>query len=91
MPRSKSKDAGGSKKSAKKPIEQYEHTHETRANNPPVGLVKPENDPDAGKPARIFMGDSGALTLGFLLGAVSIHSSLKAPAAVASVGYFLSA
>jgi UDP-GlcNAc:undecaprenyl-phosphate GlcNAc-1-phosphate transferase len=29
------------------------------------------------------MGDSGALTLGFLLGAVSIHSSLKAPAAVA--------
>ena len=35
------------------------------------------------EPARIFMGDSGALTLGFLLGAVSIHSSLKAPAAVA--------
>jgi UDP-GlcNAc:undecaprenyl-phosphate GlcNAc-1-phosphate transferase len=35
------------------------------------------------EPARIFMGDSGSLTLGFLLGAVSIHSSLKAPAAVA--------
>ncbi len=35
------------------------------------------------EPARIFMGDSGSLTLGFLLAAVSLHSSLKAPAAVA--------
>ena len=34
-------------------------------------------------PARIFMGDSGSLTLGFLLAAMSVHSSLKAPAAVA--------
>jgi UDP-GlcNAc:undecaprenyl-phosphate GlcNAc-1-phosphate transferase len=34
-------------------------------------------------PATIFMGDSGALTLGFLLAVVSVHSSLKAPAAVA--------
>jgi UDP-GlcNAc:undecaprenyl-phosphate GlcNAc-1-phosphate transferase len=34
-------------------------------------------------PARIFMGDSGSLTLGFLLGVMSVHSSLKAPAAVA--------
>ncbi len=34
-------------------------------------------------PARIFMGDSGALTLGFLLAATSVHSSYKAPAAVA--------
>jgi UDP-GlcNAc:undecaprenyl-phosphate GlcNAc-1-phosphate transferase len=34
-------------------------------------------------PARIFMGDSGSLTLGFLLGAMSVHSSLKAPAAIA--------
>ena len=34
-------------------------------------------------PARIFMGDSGSLTLGFLLAAISVHSSLKAPAAVA--------
>lgn len=39
----------GRSKSAKKPIEQYEHTHETRVNNPPVGLVRPENDPDSGK------------------------------------------
>jgi len=35
------------------------------------------------EPARIFMGDSGALTLGFVLGALSVHSSLKAQAAVA--------
>ena len=36
------------KSGAKKPIEQYEHP-DKRANNPHVGLVKPENDPDAGK------------------------------------------
>ncbi|HKV06513.1 MAG TPA: MraY family glycosyltransferase [Thermoanaerobaculia bacterium] len=35
------------------------------------------------EPARIFMGDSGSLTLGFLLAAMTVHSSLKAPAAVA--------
>ncbi len=35
------------------------------------------------QPARIFMGDSGSLLLGFLLAAASVHSSLKAPAAVA--------
>jgi UDP-GlcNAc:undecaprenyl-phosphate GlcNAc-1-phosphate transferase len=35
------------------------------------------------EPARIFMGDSGALTLGFLLAAIAVHSSLKARAAVA--------
>jgi len=34
-------------------------------------------------PAKIFMGDSGSLTLGFLLAASTVHSSLKAPAAVA--------
>jgi UDP-GlcNAc:undecaprenyl-phosphate/decaprenyl-phosphate GlcNAc-1-phosphate transferase len=35
------------------------------------------------EPARIFMGDSGALTLGFLLATISVHNSLKARAAVA--------
>jgi UDP-GlcNAc:undecaprenyl-phosphate GlcNAc-1-phosphate transferase len=35
------------------------------------------------EPARVFMGDSGSLTLGFLLAATSVHSSIKAPAAVA--------
>ena len=35
------------------------------------------------EPAQVFMGDSGSLTLGFLLGAISLHSAIKAPAAVA--------
>jgi UDP-GlcNAc:undecaprenyl-phosphate GlcNAc-1-phosphate transferase len=34
-------------------------------------------------PAQIFMGDSGSLTLGFILAVMSVHSALKAPAAVA--------
>src|SRR6059036_1807816 len=34
-------------------------------------------------PARIYMGDSGSLTLGFLLAVMSLHSSIKGPAAVA--------
>ena len=34
-------------------------------------------------PARVFMGDCGSLTIGFLLAAVSVHSSLKASATVA--------
>ncbi len=41
------------------------------------------------EPARIFMGDSGALTLGFLLAAMSLHSALKAPATVAILVPFL--
>src|SRR5450756_2378832 len=32
-----------------KDIEQYDHQDKTRANNPPVGLVTPETDPDTGK------------------------------------------
>lgn len=35
------------------------------------------------EPARIFMGDGGSLTLGFLFGALTLHSSIKAPATVA--------
>jgi UDP-GlcNAc:undecaprenyl-phosphate GlcNAc-1-phosphate transferase len=34
-------------------------------------------------PAKIYLGDSGSLTLGFLLGAITLESSMKAPAAVA--------
>lgn len=32
----------------KHPIESYEHQGKQRVNNPPVGLVTPETDPDAG-------------------------------------------
>ena len=31
----------------KKPIEQYDHRDKTRLNNPPVGLVTPETDPES--------------------------------------------
>ena len=44
----------GTKGAAGKPIEQYEHPDKRRTNNPPVGLVKPENDPDAGKRAWAY-------------------------------------
>lgn len=37
------------KKSNKKPIEQYDHKGKERVNNPPVGLVTPETDRESGK------------------------------------------
>ncbi len=37
------------KKSPKKSIETYAHTGKDRVNNPPVGLVTPDTDKDAGK------------------------------------------
>jgi adenine-specific DNA-methyltransferase len=36
------------KANSKRPIETYEHKGKERVNNPPVGLVTPETDPDAG-------------------------------------------
>lgn len=33
----------------KRPIESHEHRDEQRVNNPPVGLVTLETDPDAGQ------------------------------------------
>ncbi|MBL7179935.1 MAG: site-specific DNA-methyltransferase [Desulfobacterales bacterium] len=39
----------GKKKSAKKPIEQYDHKGKKRVNNPPVGLVTPDTDKETGK------------------------------------------
>ncbi len=33
----------------KRPIESYEHKDKKRVNNPPVGLVTPETDPDVGQ------------------------------------------
>ena len=37
------------KSQAKRPIESYDHRGKERLNNPPVGLVTPETDRDAGK------------------------------------------
>lgn len=36
-------------KAAKRPIEQYDHAGKQRANNPHVGIVTAENDPDGGR------------------------------------------
>jgi adenine-specific DNA-methyltransferase len=36
-------------KSSKRKIEQYRHEDKKRPNNPPVGLVTPATDQDAGK------------------------------------------
>lgn len=46
-------------KSKKKPIEQYEHKGKQRVNNPPVGLVTPDTDPDvkSGQPKKTYQYD----------------------------------
>ncbi len=49
MAKRTAKKATKRKKAAKKPIESYNHKGKKRANNPPVGLVTPETDPDAGQ------------------------------------------
>ncbi len=40
-------------------------------------------------PARIFLGDSGSMFLGFVLAVISIHGSQKGPAAVATLAPLL--
>lgn len=42
------------RKSSKKPIEQYEHKDKQRINNPPVGLVSEKTDIDEGKKTYCF-------------------------------------
>lgn len=42
-------ERGRSKRQGKKKIEAYDHPDKKRANNPPVGLVTPQTDPDEGK------------------------------------------
>ncbi len=44
-----SKKKPAKKKPQKKAIESYSHKDKKRANNPPVGLVTPDTDPDHGK------------------------------------------
>jgi len=39
-------------KQTKKTIEQYNHRDKKRLNNPPVGLVTPQTDPESGKKAK---------------------------------------
>ena len=49
-PGSKNGNTGGETRATggKRPIESYEHKDKQRVNNPPVGLVTPDTDPDAG-------------------------------------------
>ena len=42
------------KPTKKKPIEQYDHKGKERVNNPPVGLVTPDTDKDAGKKSYAY-------------------------------------
>ena len=35
------------KSATERPIESYAHTDKEGLNNPPIGLVKPDTDPDA--------------------------------------------
>ena len=41
----------------KRPIESYEHRDKERVNNPPVGLVTPDTDPDAGHKKKTYAYD----------------------------------
>ncbi|MDO8721743.1 MAG: DNA methyltransferase [Syntrophales bacterium] len=41
----------------KRPIETYEHKDKQRANNPPVGLVTPETDPESGEKKKSYAYD----------------------------------
>ncbi|MCP9443094.1 MAG: hypothetical protein NNA20_10920 [Nitrospira sp.] len=45
------------KTETKRPIESYEHRDKERVNNPPVGLVTPHTDPDAGQKKKTYAYD----------------------------------
>ncbi len=45
------------KTDTKRPIESYEHCDKERVNNPPVGLVTPQTDPDAGQTKKRYAYD----------------------------------
>jgi len=45
------------KSTPRREIETYEHAGQHRLNNPPVGLVTPDTDPDAARPRRTYAYD----------------------------------
>jgi adenine-specific DNA-methyltransferase len=45
------------KTNGKRRIESYEHRDKRRVNNPPVGLVTPDTDPDAGQKKKTYAYD----------------------------------
>ncbi len=76
---------------AKKPIESYDHHGKKRANNPPVGLVTPETDPDAGQkktyeydphldPQLIWAGKAEHTSFEVPTVSLHVHERIKSPA-----------
>jgi adenine-specific DNA-methyltransferase len=53
----KTADKKAAPPSRKRPIEQYDHKDKRRPNNPPVGLVTPESDPDVGSRRKTYAYD----------------------------------
>lgn len=41
----------------KRPIDSYEHKDKQRVNNPPVGLIMPDTDPDTGQKKKHYSYD----------------------------------
>ncbi len=71
----------------KKPIESYDHKGKKRANNPPVGLVTPDTDPDHGKkktyeydphldPQLVWAGKSEPISLSASTVAFHVHTRI---------------
>jgi adenine-specific DNA-methyltransferase len=55
--RKKKTNVTSGKAKTKRPIETYEHKGAQRLNNPPVGLVTPDTDPDAGQKKKTYAYD----------------------------------
>ncbi|MGC8908125.1 MAG: hypothetical protein ACP5M0_11875 [Desulfomonilaceae bacterium] len=66
------------KKDTKRPIESYEHRDKERVNNPPVGLVTPNTDPDAEHKKRRYQYDPHLDPQLVWAGKVE-HTSFEAP------------
>jgi len=49
MPKKKTAVPRKTAKTSKRPIEQYDHPDKQRANNPHVGIVTADNDPEGGR------------------------------------------
>lgn len=63
--------------SSQRPVESYEHSDKQRANNPPVGLVTPETDPDLDS-RRTYLYDPH-LDPQLVWAGKAEHSSLQVP------------
>ena len=67
-----------SKADTKRPIQSYEHRDKERVNNPPVGLVTPETDPDAWQKKKTYAYDPH-LDPQLVWAGKAEHTSFKVP------------